>query len=238
MASIGEILKDPSKATSEDIKFMENMINMLKAFKQKAAPYEGVTMDSGRTMSEISQRVYQENLILYAIMEAFTFQERMSLKELNTWIFKYVDKEFVWDVSIPFCNMCIAKLCKLQLLEVSITNKDDNNPEYIITEKGKEALRQQIFPSLAQSSLYNYQAKKLNIQTLKLNNTIKCLTVGSIIVALAAFTVSLIALLKPANKIYDDELHSIDNNVKQIIEMNSANVLNTTALFDTIRVNQ
>ncbi len=233
---MGEILKDPSKATSEDIKFMENMINMLKTFKQKAATYEGVTMDSGRTMSEISQRVYQENLIQYAIMEAFTFQERMSLKELNTWIFKYVDKEFVWTVSIPFCNMCIDKLCKLKLLEVSISNKDDNNPEYKITEKGKDALRQQIFPSLAQSSLYNYQACKLNEQAVEINKVIKRITVGSIIVSFAALIISIIALLKPANKIYDDELHSINNNVRQIIEMHSDNVLNS-APFDTILVN-
>ena len=129
-------------------------------------------------------------------MEAFVFKEEYYFKDMNRWVFNYVDKDFIWDVSVPYYNMCVAKLCNLKLLEVICQNEDDKNPLFKITNNGKESLRQQTFANLAQSSLYNYQASLSNEQSVKLNNQIKRITVASVLVAFAAFVVAVIALFK------------------------------------------
>ena len=75
MATLGEIMRDPSKTSKEDIENFEGIVRILKEFKENAKPYESISLDSGRNISEISQRVYQENLILSAIIEAFVFKK-------------------------------------------------------------------------------------------------------------------------------------------------------------------
>lgn len=194
MASMGEITKDPSKASKEDIEALESIMKTIEELKQSYKPFEGITLDSGRDIKVISQRVYQESLILSAVMEAFVFKEEYVFKDLNEWVFNYIDKDFIWGVSVPYYNMCVAKLCNLGLLQAFMNDEKDRNPKFRITKEGKESLRQQSFANLAQSSLYNYQACKLNEQSVELNKIIKKLTRASVIIASAALVVALIAL--------------------------------------------
>lgn len=193
---MGEIMRDPSKATDEDIKALKEIHDLFNTFKDKMKPYEGISLNSGRTIKEIAKRFYQENLILSAILEAFVYKEKYCFSDLNKWVFNYVDNDFIWDVSIPYYNMCMAKLCNNGLLTVEFQDTSDSNPSITITDQGRDALRQQTFANLAQSSLFNYQASLSNEQSVKLNRQIKCITVVSAFVAFAALVVAVIALLK------------------------------------------
>ncbi len=193
---MGEIMKDPSKATDEDIKSMKEIHELLFTFKDKMNPYEGFGLNSGRTIKEIAKRFYQENLILSAILEAFVYKEKYCFADLNKWVFNYVDNEFIWDVSVPYYNMCLAKLCNTGLLKAEFQNECDCNPDITITGQGRDALRQQTFADLAQSSLFNYQASLSNERSVKLNKQIKWITVVSAFVAFAALIVAVVALFK------------------------------------------
>lgn len=170
---MGEIMKDPSKATDEDIKALKEIHELFNTFKDKMKPYEGIGLNSGRTIKEIAKRFYQENLILSAILEAFVYKEKYCFSDLNKWVFNYVDNEFIWDVSIPYYNICVAKLCNIGFLKAEFQDTRDSNPSITITDQGRDALRQQTFANLAQSSLFNYQASLSNEQSVKLNNQIK-----------------------------------------------------------------
>lgn len=203
MATMGEIMKDPSRATEEDVRAIKDIYNLLNTFKDKMKPFEGINPDCGRTKKEISKRFYQESLILSAILEAFVYKERYCFADLNKWVFDYVDNDFIWDVSIPYYNLCVAKLCNIGLLKAVFKDEDDNNPNITITVQGKEALKQQTYANLAQSALFNYQASKMNEQSVKmneqsveLNKTIKWLTATSVVVAFAALIVAVIALFR------------------------------------------
>lgn len=193
---MGEIMKDPSKATDEDIKALNEIHELFNTFKDKIKPFEGISLNSGRTIKEIAKRFYQENLILSAILEAYVYKEKYCFSDLNKWVFNYVDNDFIWDVSIPYYNMCMAKLCNNGLLKAEFQDTSDSNPSITITDKGRDALRQQTFANLAQSSLFNYQASLSNEQSVKLNRQIKCITVVSAFVAFAALVVAVIALFK------------------------------------------
>ncbi len=196
MATMGEIMKDPSKATEEDFKTMRDINSLVNSLKEKMEPYQGFNINAGRPMKEIALRFYQENLILSAILEAFVYIESYSFANLNKWVFDYVDKDFMWEVSVPYYNMCVAKLCNIGLLKAVFQDEHDNNPNITITDQGKEALRQQTYANLAQSSLFNYQASLFNEQSVKLNKQIKWITVVSAFVAFAALVVAIIALFK------------------------------------------
>ena len=189
-------MKDPSKATDEDIKALKEMHELLYSFKEKMKPYEGISLNSGRTIEEIAKRFYQENLILSAILEAFVYKEKYSFSDLNKWVFNYVENKFKWDLSVSYYNLCVAKLCNIGLLKAEFQDEHDCNPFFSITEEGRDALRQQTFANLAQSSLFNYQASLSNEQSVKLNNQIKRITVASVLVAFAALVVAVIALFK------------------------------------------
>lgn len=193
---MGEIMKDPSKATDEDIKALKEIHELFNTFKDKMKPYEGIGLNSGRTIKEIAKRFYQENLILSAILEAFVYKEKYCFSDLNKWVFNYVDNEFIWDVSIPYYNICVAKLCNIGFLKAEFQDTRDSNPSITITDQGRDALMQQTFATLAQSSLFNYQASLSNEQSVKLNNQIKWITVASAFVAFAALVVAVIALFK------------------------------------------
>jgi hypothetical protein len=194
MATMGEIMRNPSAATKEDVEALGEIMKILREFKQSLMPYEGITLKSGRDIKEISQRIYQENLILSAIMEAFVFKEEYYFKDMNEWVFNYADKEFVWDVSVPYYKMCVAKLCNLKLLEAIYQTEDDKNPLFKITSNGRESLRQQTFANLAQSSLFNYQACNTNEQSVKINSSIRSITWGALIVAVVSAMIALAAL--------------------------------------------
>lgn len=196
MVTMGEIMKDPSKATKEDINALKDINNMINSLKEKLKPYEGISIKSGRPMKDIALRFYQENLILSAILEAFVYKNSYSFADLNKWVFNYVDKDFMWEVSVPYYHMCVAKLCNIDLLKAEFKDEGDNNPNITITDQGLEELRQQTYANLAQSALFNYQASKLNEQSVELNKTIKWLTAASVAVAFAALIVAVIALFR------------------------------------------
>ncbi|MCR4849571.1 MAG: hypothetical protein K5920_12075 [Bacteroidales bacterium] len=203
MATMGEIMKDPSKATEEDVKALKGIYHTINSLKEKLSPFEGIKEDSGRTINELAKSFYQENLILSAVLEAFAYQNKYSFANLNKWVFNYVDNDFIWGVSIPNYYRCVAKLCNIGLLKAEFKDEGDNNPFITITDQGIEALRQQTYANLAQSALFNYQASKLNEQSVKmneqsveLNKTIKRLTVASVAVAFAALLVAVVALFR------------------------------------------
>lgn len=196
MATMGEIMKDPSKATEEDVKAMRDINSLVNSLKEKMEPYQGFNINAGRPMKEIALRFYQESLILSAILEAFVYNESYSFANLNKWVFDYVDKDFMWEISVPYYNMCVAKLCNIGLLKAVFQDENDNNPNITITDKGKEALRQQTYANLAQSALFNYQAGKMNEQSVELNKSIKKLTAVSVIVSVAALLVAIVALFR------------------------------------------
>lgn len=196
MTTLGEIMNDPSKATEKDVNALRDIFDKLNLLKYSLKPYEGITMNSGRPIKEIALRFYQENLILSAILEAFVYKDNYFFVDLNKWVFDYIDKDFIWEVSIPYYNGCVAKLCNTGLLKAEFKADKDINPEISITEEGKSALRQQTYANLAQSSLYNYQASLSNEESVKLNRQIKWITVMSVIVSVAALFVAIIALLK------------------------------------------
>ena len=193
---MGEIMKDPSKATEEDVKAMRDINSLVNSLKEKMEPYQGFNINAGRPMKEIALRFYQESLILSAILEAFVYNESYSFANLNKWVFDYVDKDFMWEISVPYYNMCVAKLCNIGLLKAVFQDENDNNPNITITDKGKEALRQQTYANLAQSALFNYQAGKMNEQSVELNKSIKKLTAVSVIVSVAALLVAIVALFR------------------------------------------
>ena len=51
MATMGEIMKDPSKATDEDIKALKEIHEIFNTFKDKMKPYEGISLNSGRSVN-------------------------------------------------------------------------------------------------------------------------------------------------------------------------------------------
>lgn len=195
MATLGEIMNDPSNAKQEDINALRDIFDKLNLLKNNLKPYEGVTVNSGRPIKEIAIRFYQENLILSAILEAFVYKEKYYFADLNKWVFDYIDKDFIWEISIPYYNRCVAKLCNIGLLKAEFSDNKDVNPEISITEEGKIALRQQTYANLAQSSLFNYQASLSNEESVKLNRQIKKITIISVIVSVLALAVAIIALL-------------------------------------------
>lgn len=196
MATLGEIMNDPSRATEDDVNALRDIFDKLNLLKSSLKPYEGITMDSGRPIKEIALRFYQENLILSAILDAFVYKENYYFVDLNKWVFDYVDKDFIWEVSIPYYNRCVAKLCNIGLLKAESNDEKDINPKISITDEGKNALRQQTYANLAQSSLFNYQASLSNEESVKLNKQIKWITVTSVIVSVLALFVAIIALLR------------------------------------------
>ena len=188
-------MNDPSKATEEDINAMKDIFDKLNLLKKNLYPYECVPVSSGRPIKEIAIRFYQENLILSAILEAFVYKDKYRFADLNKWVFDYIDKDFIWDLSIPYYHMCVTKLCNIGLLKEEFKDKEDFNPEISITGEGKCALRQQTYANLAQSSLFNYQASLSNEVSVKLNRQIKWITRTSVLVSICALAVAIIALL-------------------------------------------
>lgn len=182
-------MQDISKNSDEDNKALKEMHEQFYSFKEVVKPYEGISLNSGRTIKDIAKRYYQENLVLSAILEAFVHKEKYCFSDLNKWVFNDVDNKFKWDLSVSYYNLCVAKLCNIGLLKAEFHDEHDCNSFFSITEQGRDALRQQTFANLAQSSLFNYQASSLNKQ-------IKRITIASVVVALATLAVAFMTLLK------------------------------------------
>lgn len=59
---MGEIMKDPSKATDEDIKALNKIHELFNTFNDKIKPFEGISLNSGRTIKEIAKRFFRKIL--------------------------------------------------------------------------------------------------------------------------------------------------------------------------------
>lgn len=159
------------------------------------------TMLEGRSTEEISIDFYHESLLLSAILEAFVYSDEYLFPDLNTWVFTYIENGLLHTVTMAYYNKCITKLYSIGLID--ICGKNGNSDTIIrITEAGKAAIQNQIFSSLAQATLYNYQASVLNKRTyelnkgtLKLNKSIKKLSCATLITAVVSAIVSIIALI-------------------------------------------
>lgn len=186
MATMGEIMRNPEVATEEDKEALKKMAEAMNKIAGRASAYP-VEEDMGRTQDQMSESLYRENIILSTVLESFVHAEHQTFKEMNEYVFKLMDKKFVWEVSIPFYELCVGKLLRLGL--IAITDKTDEfNPSLSITEDGIRSLQQQTFASLAQTALYNEQSKQLNTKIL-------VVAVCSMIVAIASIFISLIGLI-------------------------------------------
>lgn len=145
--------------------------------------FHEITDDTGNSIAELSTRYYHEYLILDAILEAFVYKNTYKFSELNKWVFSFGDNKFYYDVSVPFYETCIWKSCSLGYIEI-ISEKDVSDPEFELTEEGLKALQNQTLSSLAQSTLYNYQASLANEKSIELNHQIKKLTHIALIFAI------------------------------------------------------
>ena len=53
MATMGEIMKDPSKATEEDVKAMRDINSLVNSLKEKMEPYQGFNINAGRPIKKL-----------------------------------------------------------------------------------------------------------------------------------------------------------------------------------------
>ena len=166
--TIKELSEHPERASEEDLKTIENAVQLIKEMGKRAKPLMyGVTLESGRTKEEIAHCYYVETMLMTAILESFLTGVEQEYKDINKFVFNYTDKAFLFEVSITDYFSCMAKLCSLGLLE--ITKEDKYNPSFAITAEGLSALRQQTYANLAQVALFNLKTQQLNDKTLELN---------------------------------------------------------------------
>ena len=168
MASQEEIISMES-AFKEDLDALQENHKELHSIREFLETFHGITENSGKSIAELSTRFYHEYLILDAILEAFVYKDTYRFSELNKWVYSYGDKKFYSDVSVPFYEACIWKLCSLGFVKM-VSEKDVPDPEFILTDEGLKALQNQVFSNLAQSTLYNYQASKANEKSIELAN--------------------------------------------------------------------
>lgn len=196
--TIRELSEHPENANVEELKAFVDCVCLMEEMGKQIEPLiNGVTMESGRTKEEIAYSYYVETMLMSAILESFVTSSVQEYKGINKFVFNYTDKELFWDMPVTTYYKCLAKLCKVGLLELT---KDDNyNPSFAITEDGLLALRQQTYSNLAQSALFNLKTQQLNDQTLELskravkqNRMMLVVAVASVIVAIFSVIIALI----------------------------------------------
>lgn len=196
--TIRELSEHPENANEEELKAFVDCVCLMEEMGKQIEPLiNGVTMESGRTKEEIAYSYYVETMLMSAILESFVTSSVQEYKGINKFVFNYTDKELFWDMPVTTYYKCLAKLCKVGLLELT---KDDNyNPSFDITEDGLLALRQQTYSNLAQSALFNLKTQQLNDQTLELskravkqNRMMLVVAVASVIVAIFSVIIALI----------------------------------------------
>lgn len=197
--TLKELSEHPELASEEDLKAFAECIRLVKEIGMHAAPsVHGLTLDSGRSKEEIAHSYYVETMMMAAILESFTTASEQEYKDISKFTFNYTDKAFMWDVPITDYYRCIAKLCTLELLEM--TKEDKYNPTFAITKEGYDALRQQTYANLAQSALFNLKTQQLNDETIELSKrSVKqnwMMLIVAIASAVAAFISVFVALCK------------------------------------------
>jgi len=192
--TLKELSEHPEMANPKEIDAINDVIQEIKKrVKYLCGLTEGITLDSGREPDDIAESFYQENMILSAILESFVSNACQDFRSITKFVFNNSDHSFIDSLPITEYYGCIAKLCVLSLLEIK--EEDEMNPVFAITELGYEALRQQSFSSIAQSALFNMQARKLNEMTMTLTRQSIRLNWLMLIVAIAAAFVSVISFI-------------------------------------------
>ncbi len=195
--TLKEFAEHPERASEEEVKTMNDALQHFKEVCKKASPLiHGVTLESGRSKEEIAHSYYVEVMLMAAILESFITVNEQEYKDINKFVFNYTDKAFIWDVSIIECITIMKKLCAIGLLKP--TNEDKYNPSFVITVEGREALRLQTYPNLAQTALFNLKTQQLNDKTLELskravrqNWMMLVVAIASVIVAFFSFIITL-----------------------------------------------
>jgi len=195
--TLKEFAEHPERASEEEVKTMNDALQHFKEVCKKASPLiHGVTLESGRSKEEIAHSYYVEVMLMAAILESFITVNEQEYKDINKFVFNYTDKAFIWDVSIIECITIMKKLCAIGLLKP--TNEDQYNPSFVITVEGREALRLQTYPNLAQTALFNLKTQQLNDKTLELskravrqNWMMLVVAIASVIVAFFSFIITL-----------------------------------------------
>ena len=196
-----EELSSMESAFKEDLDALQENHKEFHSIKEFLETFHGITENSGKSIAELSTRFYHEYLILDAILEAFVYNDTYRFSELNKWVYSYGDKKFYYDVSVPFYEACIWKLCSLGFIKM-ISEKTNPDPEFILTEEGLKALQNQVFSNLAQSTLYNYQASMANEksielanQSVEINHRIKRLTKIAMVFAICSTLLTLFSCI-------------------------------------------
>jgi len=191
--TLKELSEHPERASEEDLKAMEEAMNLIKEFKEQSKYIlNGITPKSGRSQEELAKSYYEETMLMAAVLESFVYSPEQQYQDVNKFVFNYTDNAFIFDVSVARYNLYLAKLAILGLIEV--TKEDNYNPTFAITEEGIAAIRQQNYSNLAQSALFNLQTQRLNDQSLKLSKRTVWQNWMMIIVAFASVIVAIVSV--------------------------------------------
>lgn len=190
MKTFGEILRNPDNLTEEEKKEILDMAEVLKDLPKRVEAYKDLKLHDNNTEEVLSERFYQENFIMYAILETFLFKDKVSFGDINQSIILYAPKDFTWDISVARINMIIAKMIRLGFIE-KIESENEYNPNFIITEEGIKIHQNQTLQTLASSAFYSYHTYELNKKANRLSKTMLVVTIISIIVAILSLLVTI-----------------------------------------------
>lgn len=190
MRTFGEILRDPENLTEEEKKAILDMAGVLKDLPKRVEAYKDLNLNDNNTEEVLSERFYQENFIMYAVLETFLFKDKVSFGDINQSIILYAPKDFAWDISAARINMIIAKMIRLGFIE-KIKSENEYNPNFIITDDGIKIHQNQTLQTLASSAFYSYHTYELNKKANRLSKTMLVVTIISIVVAVLSLLVTI-----------------------------------------------
>ena len=193
MKTFGEILRNPDNLTEEEKKEILDMAEALKDLPKRVEAYKDLKLHDNNTEEVLSERFYQENFIMYAILETFLFKDKVSFGDINQSIILYAPKDFAWDISVARINMIIAKMIRLGFIE-KIESENEYNPNFIITEEGIKIHQNQTLQTLASSAFYSYHTHLLNKEVKALSKRMFWLTVLSVIATIASTVVTIMSI--------------------------------------------
>lgn len=190
-----EIIDHPETITADEKKDIEELYNALEKLMKISEGYKNIKQSMKNTENILSERFYQEHFIMSAILEAFSFQNKISFKQLNEYIINYVPQEFMWDISVARINSIISKMIRLRLIE-PIRTENEYTPDFIITNEGLKAFQEHTFQTLATSSFFSYHTYKLNKQANQMSKSMLLVTISSVIVTILSIIVTIIVSFK------------------------------------------
>lgn len=202
MRTLREISEDPHNLTEEEMKAWLDMAELIKELPNRVEAYKGLEPNDNNTEEVLSERFYQENFIMYAVLESFLYKDKVSLGDMNKSIILYAPKDFVWDISVERINMIIGKMTRLGYIE-KIDSHNKYNPIFIITDDGIKIYQSQTLQTLASSAFYSYHTHLLNKEVkamsqkmLDLTQRMTWLTVASVFATIVAAAATFWSIFK------------------------------------------